>query len=245
MKRFVSLTTLIIFSVSICGLAAAESVGSDRPVQATAEDLSYLQPTLDWLQKIHPTYETYTLERLRDMKSLSLQLYSQSTAQLITDANMVHVGRLKNLEQLRVHRLLGDAGFAYFRELTNMRILNMPNCRITDAGMVYLKTMTRLENLVMSATNVSDKGIVYIMDKSALTLLNLTRTKITDAGLKELKGLTQLKKLFISYTDVSDASVPVLKSLTKLDTLYIQGTKISDKGIKEIQTALPNCRIVR
>jgi len=245
MKRFVSFTILIIFSVSICGLAAAESIGSDQPVQAKAEDLRYLQPTLDWLQKIHPSYETYTLESLRDMKILSLQLYSQQTAQLITDANMVHVGRLKNLEQLRVHRMIGDAGFAHFRELINIRILNMPNCRITDAGMVYLTNMTKLENLVLSATNVSDKGIAYINDKPALKLLNLTRTKITDAGLMELKNLTQLQKLFISYTNISDASVPVLKSLTKLDTLYMQGTKISDNSLQEIKTALPNCRIVR
>lgn len=245
MKRFISFTILIIFCFSICGLAAAESIGSDQSVQASSEDLSYLQPTLDWLRQIHPSYETYTLERVRDMKTLSLQLYTQNTAQLITDANMIHVGRLKNLEQLRVHRMIGDAGFAHFAELTNIRILNMPNCRITDAGMAHLKNMTKLENLILSATNVSDAGIAYIKDKSALKLLNLTRTKITDAGLTELKDLTQLQKLFISYTDVSDASVPFLKSLTKLDTLYMQGTKISDDGLQKIKAALPNCRIVQ
>ena len=238
MKRFVYLFILIIFSFSICSASA-------QSLQTAEEDLSYLQPTLEWLKQIHPSYETYTLERVRDLKSLSLQLYSQKTAQLITDANMVHVGRLKKLEQLRIHRMTGDAGFAHFAELTNMQILNMPNCRVTDAGMAYLKGMTKLENIILSATNVSDAGITYLKDKPALKLINLTRTKITDAGLMELKDLTALQKLFISYTNITDASVPTIKGLTNLNTLYMQGTKISNEGLQEITAALPDCRIVR
>jgi Leucine-rich repeat (LRR) protein len=245
MKRFVYLIILIFFGFSIFSSLAAERSASPQPLQTAGEDLSYLQPTLEWLKQIHPSYETYTLERVRDMKSLSLQLYSQKTAQLITDANMVHVGRLKKLEQLRVHRMIGDDGFAHFAELTNMRILNMPNCRVADAGMGHLKNMTKLENLILSATNVSDTGVAYLKDKPALKLVNLTRTKITDAGLMELKDLTQLQKLFISYTNITDASVPTIKGLTNLNTLYMQGTKISNEGVQEITAALPNCRIVR
>jgi hypothetical protein len=205
--------------------------------------LDYLKPTQQWLHRINPN-RTYTLEQLRDLKSLSLQLYTQQTAQLITDANMIYVEPLKNLESLRVHRLIGDAGVAHFAGLKKLTLLNMPNCRITDAGMVYLKDMTRMRNLVVCATNISDRSMPYIKAMQDLELLNLERTQITDAGLEHLKNHTNLKKLFLSFTDISDRCVPLLKTFTRLDTLYLQGTKISSQGIAQLRASLPGCNIV-
>jgi Leucine-rich repeat (LRR) protein len=245
MKCYFYFTIFIFFCFLLFGSASTLDCAFPQSLQTAGEDLSHLQPTLEWLKKIHPTYETFTLERVRDMKTLSLQLYSQATAQLITDANMVHVGRLKKLEQLRVHRMTGDAGFAHFAGLTNMKILNMPNCRITNAGMAHLKGMTKLENVILSATNVSDAGVLYLKDKPELKLINLTRTKITDAGMEHLKDLTALQKLFISYTNITDASIPIIKGFTNLNTLYMQGAHISNEGVQEITGTLPNCRIVR
>jgi hypothetical protein len=44
---------------------------------------------------------------------------------------------------------------------------------------------------------------------------------------------------------VTDAGLESLKGLTQLHELYLWGPKITDAGVKDLQKALPNCKIVR
>ncbi len=200
----------------------------------------------EWLKKVHPCYKKYSIEQIANLKKLSLQLYSRETVKLITDANMVHVGKLKKLETLRVHRLIGSAGFAHFANLKKLKILNAPNCiNLTDSGLTCVKQMPQLENLVICATKIGDSSMAHLKGRTGLRLLNITRTKVSDAGFAKLKNLKNLNKLFISYTNLTDASVPIIKGFTHLNTLYMQGTKISKAGKDEIAAALKGARIVR
>jgi hypothetical protein len=137
-------------------------------VRYQAGSLASYQPTLDWLRQVHPAYASYTLERVRDMTSLSLQLYSIETAALINDSAMAHVGRLKNLESLRVHRAIGDGGFAHFAGLTKLKLINAPTCRLTTSGMIHLKNLSNLNNLVIAGTNVGEEGMDSIANKGNL-----------------------------------------------------------------------------
>jgi hypothetical protein len=103
--------------------------------------------------------------------------------------------------------------------MTNLRELTLPD-QITDAGLVHLKGMTRLWEL------------------------DLYRTKITDAGLVHLKGMTNLRELTLP-NQITDAGLVHLKGLAKLQTLHLEATKITGTGLTDLQTALPNCKIVK
>ena len=46
-------------------------------------------------------------------------------------------------------------------------------------------------------------------------------------------------------TKVTDDGLEHLKVLTSLKTLYLINTNVTDDGVKKLQTALPNCEIVR
>ncbi|MFH1090250.1 MAG: hypothetical protein V1742_01655, partial [Pseudomonadota bacterium] len=184
-------------------------------------------------------------EQMKTQKRLVLQKYSIETVKLIIDENMVHVKQLPNLEQLQVHRLIGDAGVAHFAGLSKLRLFNMPDSRLTDNGLAVIGSMTQLENLVIpSHQNITDAGVARLGNLTNLNLLNLTRTKVTDASMPVVAQNKSLEKLFLSYTGITDAAVPYLKQLGGLQRLDIQGTGITEAGLAELKAALPNTRIV-
>lgn len=195
-----------------------------------------------WLKSIG--YDL-TLEQMKTQKRLVLQKYSLETVKLITDDNMVHVKQLPNLEHLRVHRMIGDAGVAHFAGLKKLQSFNMPDSKLTDNGLAVIGGMTQLQNLVIpSHQNITDAGVAKLSNLTNLRLLNLTRTKITDASIPVIAQNKYLEKLFLSYTGITDAAIPYLKQLTGLQRLDIQGTAITQSGLAQLKAALPNARIV-
>ena len=195
-----------------------------------------------WLKSIG--YDL-TLEQMKTQKRLVLQKYSVETAKLITDDNMVHVKQLPNLENLRVHRMIGDAGVAHFAGLKKLVLFNMPDSKLTDNGLAVIGGMTQLQNLVIpSHQNITDAGVAKLGNLTNLRLLNLTRTKITDASMPVIAQNKGLEKLFLSFTGITDAAIPYLKQLTGLQRLDIQGTAITQAGLAQLKSALPNTQIV-
>jgi Leucine-rich repeat (LRR) protein len=195
-----------------------------------------------WLKSIG--YDL-TIEQMQTLKRLVLQKYSLETVQLITDQNMIHVRQLPNLEILQVHRMIGDAGVAHFAGLKKLKVLNMPDSKLTDNGLTVIGGMTQLENLVIpSHQNITDAGVAKLSNLTNLNVLNLTRTNITDASMPVIAQNQGLEKLFLSFTNITDAAVPHLKQLTGLQRLDIQGRGITQEGFAELKAALPNTHIV-
>jgi hypothetical protein len=44
---------------------------------------------------------------------------------------------------------------------------------------------------------------------------------------------------------VTDARLEHLKGLTSLQSLYLQKPKVTDAGVKDLQSALPKCKIIK
>ena len=49
----------------------------------------------------------------------------------------------------------------------------------------------------------------------------------------------------LSYTAVTDESLKELKELKKLRTLHVGRGKVTHVGVKDLQDALPLCKIIR
>jgi hypothetical protein len=69
---------------------------------------------------------------------------------------------------------------------------------------------------------VTDKGLKDLNQLKGLATLGLGRTEVTDMGLKELNELKQLKELIL-----------------------VGCMNVTDAGVKELQKALPECKILR
>ena len=59
----------------------------------------------------------------------------------------------------------------------------------------------------------------------------------------DLTGMKKLKKLVVKSTPLTDAAIPMIIQLASLTELEISFTQISEAGIKQIQAALPKCKI--
>ena len=58
--------------------------------------------------------------------------------------------------------------------------------------------------------------------------------------------MTNLQTLELSYgPKVTYAGLVHLKGLTSLQTLSLSGSKVSEAGVKDLQAALPKCKITK
>lgn len=138
-----------------------------------------------------------------------------------------------------------DAGLVHLKGLNNLRWLILSDTQITDAGLEHLKGQTKLKRLELYRSQVTDVGLEHMEGLTNIEILNFYRIQITDDGLQHLKGLTKLKLLGLLETKVTDTGLEHLKGLTNLEHLGLRGTNVTEAGAKDLQTALPNCKIMR
>ena len=68
---------------------------------------------------------------------------------------------LTNLQTLNLNfcRQITDAGLVHLKGLTNLEQLDLVDTQVTDAGLVHLKGLTKLRTLFLDSTQVTDAGI--------------------------------------------------------------------------------------
>ena len=78
----------------------------------------------------------------------------------ITDAELVHLKGLANLQSLTLTRTeITDSGLVHFKGLPNLQTLYLSGTKVTDTGLVHLKGMTNLEKLILYDAKVTDAGV--------------------------------------------------------------------------------------
>jgi hypothetical protein len=137
--------------------------------------------------------------------------------EIIDDAGMAYVGRMKRLECL------------YFWDAT----------KITDAGAKLLHDMPRLRYIHLSTSQVGDEGLAAIAKLPNLDGLSMQRNRITDAGVAHLAGHPKLKELWIGSlqnvrSPISDAAIPHLAAIPNLEELDLQWTSVTPEGLKPL-----------
>ena len=153
-----------------------------------------------------------------------------------SDAQMVHIGRLTELQELNLSQSsVSDVGLAHLKGLTKLTHLGLGWTQVTDAGLVHLKGLTNLSELVLIETQVTDAGLAHLEQLTNLSTVRLSRTRVTDAGLAHLKGLTNLSELDLYWTQVSDAGLAHLEGLTKLADLRLSSTKVTGAGLAHLE----------
>ncbi len=127
-----------------------------------------------------------------------------------TDATLVHLKEFKELQVLWIlsSMKITDAGLVHLEGLTNLQELNLGCTAVTDAGLNHLKELSELRRLYLEGcTDVTDAGLARLKGLTKLEELDLFLTRVTDAGLANLAGLTQLRRLDLRAAKVTDAGL--------------------------------------
>lgn len=127
--------------------------------------------------------------------------------------------------------MIGDE---YFQNVVEV---HLDWLQVTD--LTPLASLTKLESLYLRHTPVAD--LTPLANLTNLKWLNLAGTQVTD--LTPLANLTHLQSLNLRNTQV--ANLTPLANLANLEWVYISGTSITDAQVKQLQQALPDCRITQ
>jgi Leucine-rich repeat (LRR) protein len=140
---------------------------------------------------------------------------------------------------------LSDEDLAFLDGLRDARELFLGHqSTVGDNGIRHASKLHKLEHLDLRGTAITDNGVEAVARLQNLNWLALSNTAVTDAGIVHLSSLRKLRVLALSETSISDASLAALRSLSQLTHLSLLGTHVTANGCKQLQTMLPNCRIV-
>jgi len=159
----------------------------------------------------------------------------------ITDAGMVHIAELKELEHLRITGVTDrgtkdiaklkklkylwgggstDAALEHISKLQSLEYLHTGGSGYTDAGMSHLAKLTNLKDLRLSAESITNEGLAKLKTLKSLERLTLTKCeKVTLSGLSGLNALNNLTELDLDFGIIQDNSGLELSGLTGLEEL--------------------------
>jgi hypothetical protein len=142
-----------------------------------------------------------------------------------------------------------DALLRRTQESAEVRELFLELTDVSEVGMASVATLPQLRRLVLyGGRGITDRGLANLRGMSSLEALELKNTQVTSGGLLVLPSLPNLRSLVIfcepRLATLDDAGLAHLKNLPKLSALSITGGWASWGAIAELQTHLPNCKLV-
>jgi hypothetical protein len=182
-------------------LAALEEVILNRCPNLRGEGLANLKalPKLKTLRLIETKIEDLGLKHIGEMAGLeildlgdsSLAFGTSSIEYPLTDAGLVNLRGLKNLEFLTIRSCanVSDKGMvAALKDKPKLHTLNIGRCpKLTDATLAEMKNLERLSTLWVDGTAVTDKGLVELEGHKPLSSLAIEKSKVTKDGVAKLK----------------------------------------------------------
>ena len=108
--------------------------------------------------------------------------YLDKDKQVVTEAALVHLGKLPHLRDVSVSATLTNKGLAHLATLPHLQKLYIRDSKITDEGMRLLGRCTELRELWCGSEEVTDAGLAHLKGLRHLRELHLRHAKITGGG---------------------------------------------------------------
>ncbi len=176
------------------------------------------------------------LKGMTKLKKLDLGNRYYPVSDKITDDGMVHLNKLKSLEELELPRTgVTDVGLAHLASLKALKKLNVGR-EVTDNGIATLAKMKSLEDLDISSKNITDAGMIQLSKCNSLKSLSLNGGQMTNAGLARLAKLKTLTKLslWLRRTQVTGSGLTVLKELPLLTKFKVHNIDFGEAGMAHL-----------
>jgi hypothetical protein len=142
-----------------------------------------------------------------------------------------------------VNRAIQDSDLTVLHQLGQLEVLGINRSVADGSGLAKLANPSGLKLLFFDGNPISDVGAEEIGKLLSLEYLSLIEARVKDNQLKHFRTLMRLKYLSLRSTVISDAGLVYLKTLRNLATLDLARTQVTSSGIRELQKALPNCKI--
>lgn len=177
------------------------------------------------------------LTSLRQLETLSL--YGET----IDDDSLEMVGSLAALRELRIGGAsIQGPGMVHLEKLKKLEQLRITSCSdISHEGMRVLGQLPSLKYLEVYRSSTGG-WCDALSDAKSLESLYLGSAGIIASDIKHLGRLTRLKHLSLSGAEMTDSDLQHLYGMKELQSLTLP-KEITDAGIKRIQAKLPECKV--
>lgn len=123
------------------------------------------------------------------LTTVELHLLGEFQDDDLVDTKLVNA--VQNVESLRLsfsqNQRITDAALLHLEPVKNLEVLDLYKTNITDAGLAHLQNHTSLQRIQLWGTQVSDAGLPHLYGLSELDVVELTDTAVTETGMKELR----------------------------------------------------------
>ncbi len=208
------------------------------------------------IQKLRSTEESFITARAPETSPHAgpfLSRLSLSEADNISDASMEFIGQATTLTELDLSwTSITDWGLGLLRPIKQLRHLEINGCyRVGDRGFEYLSELTNLRHLEfgMSAdataslydSALTSSGVRHLAKLRLLEHLDLTRsTSVGDQGIAGISALSRLRHLDLGGCHLlTDLSLGIIGKLTELELLDLHGcARLTDSGIRQLSSLI-------
>jgi hypothetical protein len=131
----------------------------------------------------------------------------------------------------------------------NVSALDLGENDLDVAAIASLAQLEKLEDLNLLRTKLSNDAVRILCEspaKARLKKLNLDdNSAIDDRSIDSLLNVKPLEFLHVGKTQVSDTGIQKLSILSQLKTLIVNDTAVTQETLHQLQSKLPNLRIVK
>ena len=162
----------------------------------------------------------------------------------ITDAGLVHLSKLANLEYLSLSCTLIKGNTLDHLNAAHLKNLHLENVALEPKAFRSISKFKELRWLSLTRAHLSDTALVELATLPKLEGLIIPENpNVTDAGVRKLAAMKQLRRVDLANTSVTLAGVLALKEIS-LKWLRLSSRHKSDRSCAQLQSAFPRATIV-
>lgn len=131
----------------------------------------------------------------------------------------------------------------------NVNALDLGENELDAAAIASVAQLAKLEDLNLLRTKLTNDAVQILCESPAnarLKKLNLDdNSAIDDKAIDSLLLVKSLEFLHLGKTQATNAGIQKLSALSQLKTLIVNDTAVTQEALDQLQSTLPNLRIVR
>jgi len=193
----------------------------------------------------HPSVEVKDAKDIRELPPYVERVESTTLA----DGDLAELANRSSIKNLNLghNPNITDAGLVHVARIKGLEELNLIETSVTDKGVRSLRKVP-LTYLALWHTQISDTSLGYIAEMEPMKQLQLKGClRITDTGVAKLGKLRNLWMLnLMGCSGITNKSLKALAACPRLSLLQINDCAgISDAGIAEFKKSRPDCQLIR
>jgi peroxiredoxin len=150
----------------------------------------------------------------------------------LTDACIPHLANLKSLKDLQVYGPLTDAAVAELAKLPSLEKVWFEGDTITDEGLAQLAALPRLRELHGPIGPVTLRRLAE--NPANIESLNLDGKRIVSADLKTLAGFPALRRLYLNNMDLRGAAIDSVTASESVEFIQMRGVSLDDGSLERL-----------